>query len=86
MQRQAVWKCFVREPRTLYADDHVCHGFGALLLGHVPLVYHLERGIQHWAVILPWPIDLDTLEGYLYQTSEEDLRQTVGHCGHGGQI
>ena len=45
------WECVVLEPAGIHIDDHVHHGSCAVLPGHVPLVYHLEHGIQHWTVI-----------------------------------
>ena len=73
MQRQTVWECVVHKPGSLYPNGHVCHGSGAILFGHLFVVHHLERGVQRWKVLLPWSVNLDTLEGYLHETAEEDL-------------
>lgn len=71
------------KPGRIYFGDHVCHGFDSLLLGYLPLVYHLEHCFQYCKVIYPWTFDLDTLARYLHPVAKEDLREIVGYTGNG---
>ena len=50
------------------------------------MVYHLEHDLLYRQVVLPWLVDLDALEGHLYQVAEEDLREVVGNPRHAGQV
>ena len=47
------------------------------------MVYYLEHHLLHLPVIHAWTVNLDSLEGYLSQDAEEDLRKTAGITGHG---
>ena len=79
MRRQTLWKCAVHKPRTFHIDDHVYHGPSALLFGHVSVVRHLERGVQCRTIVFAWLVNLDAMEGYLHEASEEDIRQALGN-------
>ena len=46
MRESVLWERAVLESAGVHVDDHVHHGYGVVLPGYVPVVYHLEHGVQ----------------------------------------
>ena len=61
MQGSVLWKRVVLEPAGIHVDDHVHHGSRAVLPGYVPLVYHLEHGVEYWTIVHTRLVNLDAL-------------------------
>ena len=84
MYGSILWQCALHKSGSVYPGHHVRYGPDLVLLGHIPMVHHLEHHLFHLPVIHAWPVDLDSLEGYLCEVAEEDLHEAAGITGHGG--
>ena len=74
------------EPAGIHVDDHIHNGSRSVLPGYVPLVYHLEHGVQYRTTIYTRIVDLDALERDLYEVTKVDLHKDFGDGRHGGQV
>ena len=70
----------------IHLGYYVCGGSHLVLPRYFPLVHHLEHRLLYWPVFRVRPIDSDALEGYLCPVTKEDLRETAGYEGYGGQV
>ena len=82
--RSVLWQSALHQSGCVYPGGYVRYGPDLVLLGHFPMVHHLEHNLFRLPVIHAWPVDLDSLEGYLCEVAEEDLREAAGITGHGG--
>ena len=68
------------------ADPDVLYRSDSVLLGYLPLVYHLELRLLRRPIFLPWRVYLDAMEEHLLTSAEACLLQDPGHHGHGDQV
>lgn len=58
----------------------------SVLLGHLPVVCHLEHGLLHRSILRLGYECVDSLEGYLYAIAQANLRQVARNGRYGSQV